>query len=69
MEIDLRGLSCPLPVLKAKRLLEESSKKVVRVLVDRGAPFDNVSRLAEKKGCQVESKETDDGIELKLTRP
>lgn len=68
LEIDLRGLSCPTPVLKVKEALEGSDEKVFCVLVDRGAPFDNVTRLAVKKGCKVESKQLDDGIELKITR-
>jgi tRNA 2-thiouridine synthesizing protein A len=69
LEIDLRGLSCPVPVLKAKKALEESSEKVLCFLVDRGAPCENVSRLAAKQGCKVESKELDNGVELKIIRP
>lgn len=69
MEIDLRGLSCPMPVLKVKEALEKGNDKDLRVLVDQGAPFDNVSRLAVKKGCEVKSKELDDGMELNISRP
>jgi len=69
MEIDLRGLSCPMPVLKVKEALEKGTEKDLRVLVDKGAPFDNVTRLAKKKGCGVSSKELDDGMELSITPP
>lgn len=69
MELDLRGLSCPMPVLKVKEALDKGIEKDLRVLVDRGAPFDNVTRLVEKKGCSVSSKELDDGMELNITSP
>lgn len=69
LKVDLRGLSCPVPVLKVKKALEQSSEQILCFIVDRGAPFENVSRLAAKKGCKVESTELDNGVELKIMRP
>lgn len=69
MEADFRGLSCPIPVMKAKKILEEEKEEdTFYFLVDSGAPVDNVSRLAVKLGCKVESIVKSDGVELRVVR-
>lgn len=69
MEADFRGLSCPIPVMKAKKILEENREEdTFCFLVDCGASVDNVSRLAGSLGFEVESVEKDDGVELKIIR-
>lgn len=58
--LDCRGLSCPLPVVETRKYLEKlSSGGKLEVLVDTGTARDNVSRLAARKGCQVEVRETE----------
>jgi len=54
--IDCRNLSCPAPVIKVKKALEEQDG--VRVLLDDGAPRENVTRFARNRGYQV-SEERD----------
>ena len=52
-EVDARGLSCPLPVINAKKALEDASEKQVIVIVDNATARDNVTRLAKSKKCTV----------------
>jgi tRNA 2-thiouridine synthesizing protein A len=52
-EVDARGLSCPLPVIRTKKVLEETSEKQVTVIVDNATARDNVTRLAKSKKCSV----------------
>jgi TusA-related sulfurtransferase len=59
--LDLRGLSCPQPVLQTRETLGVVKQGVVAVLVDAGAPRNNVSRMAQKEGWSVSDEELDDG--------
>jgi tRNA 2-thiouridine synthesizing protein A len=43
--VDASGLSCPQPIILARRALKEHPKGQVVVLVDTGTSRDNVSRL------------------------
>lgn len=52
-EVDARGLSCPLPVIRTKKALEEGSDKQITVIVDNATARDNVTRLAKSKKCSV----------------
>jgi tRNA 2-thiouridine synthesizing protein A len=52
-EVDARGLSCPLPVIRTKKALEETSDKQLTVIVDNATARDNVTRLAKSKKCSV----------------
>ena len=60
--IDARGLSCPQPVVLAKQAIEEDGSAVFSVLVDNEAARDNVSRLAESKGCSVSITNKDQSV-------
>lgn len=51
--VDARGLSCPEPVLKTRKLLSQLPGGSVDVLVDSGTARDNVRRMAEKAGWNV----------------
>jgi TusA-related sulfurtransferase len=46
MEIDVRGLNCPLPVVKTKKALEEIEEGDVTVLIERSDGCQNVKRFA-----------------------
>ena len=50
--IDCRGQACPAPVIATKKALEESASGIC-VLVDDGAPRENVTRFAQNRGYQV----------------
>jgi tRNA 2-thiouridine synthesizing protein A len=67
--VDASGLSCPQPIILARRALKEHPKGQVVVLVDTGTSRDNVSRLAEREGSAVLVQETPSGgYRLVLTR-
>ncbi|NMA55059.1 MAG: preprotein translocase subunit TatB [Firmicutes bacterium] len=53
-KVDARGLSCPQPVVVAKKTLESTREQVVQILVDNEAARENVSRFARSAGHQVE---------------
>jgi len=56
-EIDCRGLSCPGPVLKTKKALEETEGKSFEVLVDNTNAVANVQRFARSQGAKVSVEE------------
>lgn len=69
IEVDVRGFSCPIPVVKTKQAIEANPKEVLSVLVETAVSRENVSRLAESKGYSVEATETDGEYRLTLTPP
>lgn len=52
-EVDARGLSCPIPVVKTKQAMESNPKDEITVLVDSNVAKENVTRLAESKKYSV----------------
>jgi len=68
-EVDVRGFSCPIPVVRTKKAMEENPKEVLTVLVETAVSKENVSRLAESQGYSVKLEETSDGYRLLLDPP
>jgi TusA-related sulfurtransferase len=64
-KLDVRGLSCPLPVVKVRNKLTELKEGLLEVLVDTGTARDNITRMANNNGWKVETKEQ--GEEYLLT--
>ncbi len=62
--VDARGLSCPQPVLLTKQAVDKGEFPI-EVLVDTVTSRENVRRMAENWGCQVQVAEL--GEEFKLT--
>ncbi|CQR71177.1 sulfur transfer protein SirA [Sporomusa ovata DSM 2662] len=52
-KLDLRGLSCPVPLLETKKALEEAA--VVTITVDEPAARENIIKFAKSRKYQVES--------------
>ena len=67
IEVDVRGFSCPIPVVRTKKALDENPGEPVTVLVESQVSKENVSRLARSRGYSVEVKETPDGFCLLLS--
>ena len=65
--IDARGLSCPQPVILARKAIAESSFPL-EVLVDTVTARENVRRAAEKAGLKVQVVEAGDKFKLVITR-
>ena len=68
-KVDARGLSCPQPVVLAKKAVENTQEEVIEVLVDNAAACENVSRFAKSAGCVVEVTPADnDEYTVRITR-
>ena len=63
MEVDARGLDCPMPLLKAKRALNsmESGQRLRVLATDRGSQRD-FRVFAEQSGHLLLASEEADGI-------
>ena len=65
--LDARGESCPIPVIMTKKLMA-SNENYYEVMVDAGAPRDNVTRFAESQGYKVEVEDKGGEYLLKISR-
>jgi selenium metabolism protein YedF len=66
--IDLKGMSCPLPVIETKKLLESRKVEELNVAVDNGPPRENVTRYLESQGyCVSVESEQIDAVLLRAT--
>ena len=65
--IDCRNMACPLPVVTVKRALEESPGEALTVLLDDGAPRENVTRFALNRGLSVDEAELDGGYAILIS--
>lgn len=63
--VDARGLSCPQPVLMAKKALEKDGAPL-KVLVDDRTPLQNVMRFASNTGHQVSFVEKAGEFEISI---
>ena len=63
--IDCRNLSCPAPVINVKKALQEHAE--IRVLLDDGAPRENVTRFSRNRGCRVTEVRDGSGWVLTIT--
>ena len=61
--VDARGLSCPEPVIQAKRAIKDNPDKFL-VLINTEVARDNVKRLLEKSGYEVNVDEEDEDYKL-----
>jgi len=55
-ELDVRGLDCPIPVVKTKKAMDEKPGEQICVLADSAVAKENVTRLAESRGYEVKSE-------------
>jgi tRNA 2-thiouridine synthesizing protein A len=69
VEVDVRGFSCPVPVVKTKKVMDDSPGEVLTVLVETGVSRENVSRLAKSRGYSVKEEEVSGEYHLTLTPP
>jgi len=58
-EIDVRGLSCPLPVIKTKKALDEKSQEPILVIIDTEVSVENISRLVKSMGYNFKIEKKD----------
>jgi selenium metabolism protein YedF len=67
--IDCRNLACPAPVVKTRQTLELAGDETFCILLDHGAPEENVTRFVLGRGCDVHAEEQADGVALTVTPP
>jgi len=63
-KIDARGLSCPQPVIVTDRKMKELGRGVFEVLVDTETAKENIARLAQQSGWQLDVNEESGDIRL-----
>ena len=66
-KVDARGFSCPQPVMMAQEAIQKGQFPI-EVLVDTVTSRENVRRMAEYRGCQVQVTAIEDGFQLILTK-
>lgn len=66
--VDARGLLCPEPVLRTKKVIDKMSGGFLEVLVDNPAAKENVTRLCENKGWKVAVAKQGLDYILKITK-
>lgn len=67
-KIDVRGLSCPRPMVETKKALEKIEEGRVIVLVDSSESRQEVELFARSKGCTVRIFEKDEGFCLDINK-
>lgn len=67
IEVDARGFSCPIPVVKTKEVIDKNPNVPLTILVDNEVSKENVTRLAKSKGYLVEAKADENGFRLYLS--
>jgi TusA-related sulfurtransferase len=60
-QLDVRGLSCPQPALRATDALRRLAGGTLEVRLDAGTARDNVVRIAERAGWQITEQDEPDG--------
>ena len=66
-QVDARGLSCPQPVILTRQAIQ-AGEFPIEVLVETVTSRQNVQRMAEKAGCQVQVEEAGDEFKLTITK-
>ena len=67
LEIDVRGLSCPIPVVKTKQAIESYPNNQIIVLLDSEVSKENVLRLASSMGYEAKTEQVANEYRLSLT--
>ena len=67
IEVDARGFSCPIPVVKTKKALDQNPGKAIIVTVESEVSRENVLRLAKSRGYAIEMEKVADEYRLTLT--
>lgn len=68
IEVDLRGLACPIPVVRTKKALDGMQEGTILAIVDNPASKENVMRLARAYGCDVEVELWGEDFRLTITK-
>jgi len=67
-EVDVRGLSCPLPVMETRRALNACAGSDMVVLADSGTAKANIVHLLEDQGFAVNVEESGEDYRIVATK-
>lgn len=67
-DLDVRGLSCPEPVLRVKKILDTGFDKQLSIITDSRATMENIGRLARHAGFAFASEEQNGQYYLLLSK-
>ena len=67
VEVDVRGYSCPIPVVRTKKAMEQNPQETLTVLTETATSKENVSRLAQSQRYSVKVEEVSGEYRLTLT--
>ncbi|MDO9087254.1 MAG: sulfurtransferase TusA family protein [Anaerolineaceae bacterium] len=65
--VDVRGLSCPQPVILVQNAIDEGQFPI-EVWLDSVTSRENVRRMATRSGCSIEITEKDDEFLMVLKK-
>ena len=66
VQLDVRDLACPEPVIRTKKVIEANPGSVIEIVLNHPASLTNVTRMATSMGAAVETEELAGG-EYKLS--
>ncbi|MFO8011522.1 MAG: sulfurtransferase TusA family protein [Dehalococcoidia bacterium] len=66
IEVDARGFSCPIPVVKTKQAIDSNPNQPITVLVESDVSRENVTRLAQGRGYTVDTQDIEDGFKVNM---
>jgi TusA-related sulfurtransferase len=66
-EIDVRGLSCPQPIMHLKKAIDAGERYII-ILADDAVARDNCMRLAETEGFTVSVEDKGEEFEIKAVK-
>ena len=65
IEVDTRGLLCPLPVLKLRKLIKSTKKKdKIKLMTDDPAAIVDVPHFCNEQGYQILESFKENGYDL-----
>lgn len=67
-QIDARGLSCPMPMMLVQKEIKNTNASELEVLVDDKCAVENVTRLGNSQGYEVECEAVEDEFILRLKK-
>jgi len=69
IEVNAKGLSCPIPVVKTKQAMENNPQEEIVVFVDSNVAKENITRLAESKKYSINIQTFNDDECKLILRP
>lgn len=67
-KLDCRGLACPMPVIKAKQMLEENENIILDVTVDNDVARQNLEKLASSMNLKSDYKKDGENFVVSIEK-